>query len=147
MPYADREKQLEYMRRYNKTYQKRRYVLEKEALIKRLGGKCAACGSTTDLEFDHISRGGKRFAITAKLHCKDLYDELEKCQLLCSKCHKKKTAVDLNYAVGIGSTRREKARFYRRKWYQEHKDEYNAKRRDRRKTQNALQKRSTGGGT
>lgn len=90
MPFKDREKQLEYLRKYNKKYQKERYIREKNELIKKLGGKCSVCGSTEGLEFDHIEREGKKFAITAKLHSKELDEELSKCQLLCYICHKKK---------------------------------------------------------
>ena len=90
MPYKDREKQLEYLRKYNKSYQKKRYACEKDELIKKLGGRCSVCGSDENLEFDHIVREGKKFAITAKLHSKDLEAELMKCQLLCHDCHKKK---------------------------------------------------------
>lgn len=90
MPYKDRERQLAYLRKYNKKYQKERYEREKKSLIEMLGGKCSVCGSTENLEFDHIERDGKKFAITRKLHDKSLLEELSKCQLLCNKCHKDK---------------------------------------------------------
>ena len=62
-----------------------------------LGGKCAECGSEESLEFDHIADdrdSTKRRAISnmlreAKWH--DILTELEKCQLLCKKCHITKT--------------------------------------------------------
>ena len=149
MPYKDREKQLEYLNKYNKSYQKTRYQNKKAEFILYLGGKCASCGSTENLQFDHIEPSSKSFSIMSKwkLPLEEIKSELDKCQLLCSKCHLQKTAKDLTWEENIGTTRAEKRRFYRRRWYDRHKAEYNAKRRDRRKTQNALQKRSTGGGT
>lgn len=69
-------------------------VRRAEALIK-LGGKCVKCGTTENLEFDHIDPKTKSFEIGAwGSHSKaDLEIELAKCQLLCKSCHIEKTAV------------------------------------------------------
>jgi len=58
-----------------------------------LGGKCAWCGSTTDLEFDHIDSATKSFEIGRNLNRRweVLVHELDKCQLLCHDCHRQKT--------------------------------------------------------
>ena len=90
MPYKDRAKQLEYLRKYNKTYQSNRYEAAKMEYIKYLGGKCVKCGSESNLEFDHIDPSTKDFSIMRLWHCKNVYAELDKCQLLCNKCHKEK---------------------------------------------------------
>lgn len=61
--------------------------------INKLGGKCNVCGSTEQLEFDHIDPTTKISTI-AKIWTasKEVFEEeLNKCQLLCKKCHKEKT--------------------------------------------------------
>ena len=62
--------------------------------IEYLGGKCVVCGTTHNLQFDHIKREGKKYNITEKLTIKfdNLKEELDKCQLLCVPCHLEKTA-------------------------------------------------------
>lgn len=147
MAYKDRSKQLEYLREYNKKYQKERYLREKGELIKKLGGKCVMCGSTKELEFDHKNRSEKSFAITSKLHSKALDSELRKCQLLCHSCHLKKTYEDLGWNNYSDIPKEERGKYRSRVFYQKNRDRVNKERRDRRKTQNALQKRSTGGST
>ena len=69
-------------------YQKRVICLE------YLGGKCVKCGTTHNLQFDHIKREGKKYEITRRLTLKfdNLKEELDKCQLLCVPCHLDKTA-------------------------------------------------------
>jgi hypothetical protein len=54
-----------------------------------LGGKCARCGTTENLEFDHIDPSTKVFAISAELSraWAALVQEASKCQLLCKPCH------------------------------------------------------------
>ena len=70
-----------------------------------MGGRCAMCGSIEKLEFDHVNRENKSFDISQKLNiCLDkILLELEKCQLLCRKCHIEKTRKDLNWGVGHGT--------------------------------------------
>ncbi len=59
-----------------------------------LGGVCVRCGTTDDLEFDHIDPATKSFAIGVSIHRRwsDLVAEVAKCQLLCGPCHRAKTA-------------------------------------------------------
>ena len=60
--------------------------------IERLGGKCVECGATERLQFDHIDPLEKSFNISNNLYRgKKLDEELDKCQLLCFKCHLEKT--------------------------------------------------------
>lgn len=81
---------LEYHAKYNLD----RYYRLKAERILRLGGKCTWCGSIQNLEFDHIDPKTKEmehgtdwaYALT------DVEFELEKCQLLCYTCHRKKSA-------------------------------------------------------
>ena len=52
------------------------------------------CGTTHNLQFDHIKREGKKYEISTKLTNKwdNIKEELDKCQLLCAPCHLEKTA-------------------------------------------------------
>lgn len=69
------------------------YQKRKARAIALLGGICVACGSTEDLEFDHVDPPAKSFTITNNLAraWKLVLEELKKCQLLCSQCHDDKT--------------------------------------------------------
>jgi len=75
------------------TYQQEFRKNRRHHLIERLGGKCVECGTTKRLQFDHIDPLKKSFDIshrfTANLDI--LYPEIDKCQLLCPKCHIEKT--------------------------------------------------------
>ena len=62
-------------------------------LYKLLGGKCSSCGSRKNLEFDHLDPNLKEFRISSRIDApeEELIKEVEKCVLLCHKCHVKKT--------------------------------------------------------
>ena len=84
---------------YLRIYMNKRYSEKREWAINLLGGKCCKCGSTENLEFDHINPEDKKDVI-ANLLVKSkerLLDELKKCQLLCTNCHYEKTLKDLNH--------------------------------------------------
>ena len=85
-------------RNYHREYSKNYYHLRKCKLITKLGGRCKVCGSTENLEFDHISAEHKDFSIGKLLnHSKQVVDEeLMKCQLLCHNCHLQKSKNDLS---------------------------------------------------
>lgn len=87
-------------------YDRQRYQAWKARLIELLGGKCSECGSTEDLQFDHVSRELKKFAIMARWNRSDaeLQEELNKCQLLCEIHHKEKTASEIRNPHGGGLT-------------------------------------------
>lgn len=76
-------------RKYMTAYYKKR----RANLIQQLGGRCAICGSTENLEFDHIESKDKEFSISEHIcHDKEkLNEEIRKCQLLCHACHVKKS--------------------------------------------------------
>jgi hypothetical protein len=76
--------------------QRERKEKHKKYLIEMLGGKCAGCGTTTNLQFDHIDRNSKLFCITHQLASKleKLIEEANKCQLLCDSCHRIKTSIN-----------------------------------------------------
>jgi 5-methylcytosine-specific restriction endonuclease McrA len=75
---------------------KERKHARRARLIEMLGGCCVRCGSTDDLEFDHIDPKTKRFTIGGNLSrpWADLVEEARRCQLLCQKCHRAKCAED-----------------------------------------------------
>lgn len=81
------------MRRYMASYRRS----QRQLAIRRLGGKCAQCGSTKDLQFDHRDPATKMDTIAnlSELRSWRFEIELLKCQLLCIECHKKKTLTDL----------------------------------------------------
>lgn len=83
-------------REYHRNYSIDYYHRKKNELIQLLGGQCLKCGSVYNLEFDHIDPTTKLFPISNLLsHAWDVVlVEVKKCQLLCSDCHKKKTAID-----------------------------------------------------
>jgi 5-methylcytosine-specific restriction endonuclease McrA len=97
----NKEKRVEYNKKYKELNrekireQRRGYRDEKKSYcIEYLGGKCVKCGTTHNLQFDHIKREGKKYEITRKLTYKfdNIKEELDKCQLLCAPCHLEKTA-------------------------------------------------------
>ena len=78
-------------------WSKQNYNENRQYLIDKMGGQCVSCGTTDNLEFDHINPLDKSLNITNKLTLKNAYqleevlEELNKCQLLCEQCHKNKT--------------------------------------------------------
>ena len=57
---------------------------------------CADCGETDPvvLEFDHI--GAKTFNVGKGLHDRNwqsVLDEIEKCEVVCANCHRRRTAI------------------------------------------------------
>jgi hypothetical protein len=83
-------------------YMKARYKRKREEALQYLGGVCIKCGSSENLQFDHIDRDTKECTIAdCLLWAKDrLIKELDKCQLLCAKCHQSKTLIDLGRTDG-----------------------------------------------
>jgi 5-methylcytosine-specific restriction endonuclease McrA len=81
----------DYIARYNLA----RYNKRKAEAIEILGGACVICGSTDNLQFDHLNPGTKEFSL-GKLwstNQENFLLELSKCQLLCFTCHIAKTIV------------------------------------------------------
>ena len=76
-----------------RVYQNERRARLRAELIATLGGHCARCDATADLQFDHIDPTTKRFAIASGLDKPraELLAEVAKCQLLCGSHHLEKT--------------------------------------------------------
>jgi hypothetical protein len=96
----DRERYNEYQREY----QLARYHQRKQDAIAFLGGKCAQCDTTEQLEIDHIDRTTKSFPVGKMWSIKEeqFYAELKKCQLLCKPHHIEKTRAELSVPHGGG---------------------------------------------
>ena len=87
-------------RDYHREYAKRWYHERRAQYVEMLGGKCAECGATEELQFDHKDRKTKKFAI-GKLFTKAqevVLEELKKCQLLCQPCHIEKSRPEISAA-------------------------------------------------
>jgi L-lysine 2,3-aminomutase len=104
MPYADPEKQKEYMRKYaakyNKANDKRRKLLAKKLQKERRLAfatyketlQCERCGENHPATLDFHHKGNKDFNVSEmvpRLTHKVLLDEISKCSVLCANCHRK----------------------------------------------------------
>ena len=71
----------------------KRYHRRKQEAIAFLGGVCVVCGTTEDLEFDHIDPAEVAFRVPMNMsrRWETLLPELKKCQLLCHEHHADKT--------------------------------------------------------
>ena len=93
MPTSDREQYNAYMR----VYMLRRYHERIAEAQRRLGGSCADCGATDDLQVDHRDWRDKTLDIARlwSVARPRFKAELEKCQLLCGPCHIAKSKRDV----------------------------------------------------
>jgi hypothetical protein len=98
MPYKNPAKRLEYAREW--------YAARRVKGIEYLGGKCAQCTATEDLELDHIDPALKFTHRIWSYSWPRIEAELAKCQLLCVPCHYKKTIAFISTAGGTWSTRK-----------------------------------------
>jgi hypothetical protein len=83
----------EIKRRDRTGYLTERRAKRRQLLKDHIGGKCVACGSLEDLQFNHKNPAEKQFTISEIIH-KNLdfvLKEVEKCELLCKECHKEET--------------------------------------------------------
>lgn len=79
-----------------------RYYAQRKLFISMLGDKCSKCGTTIDLEIDHIDPTKKSFAVGrlwAEKKLPEALEELKKCQLLCHLHHQEKSREDLRQAA------------------------------------------------
>jgi hypothetical protein len=75
----------EQFREYQRNRSRERLALARE----RLGGACARCGTTENLEFDHVDPAAKVREVSASvcLSLEKFLLEVDRCQLLCHACH------------------------------------------------------------
>lgn len=84
----------EHYNSYMAKYMTERYHRRRNDFIEKRGGCCEKCGSTDQLEIDHVDPAQKGFDIGKALSGwaeSRIQEELSKCQVLCSDCHKKKS--------------------------------------------------------
>lgn len=68
---------------------------------------CVDCGETDPfvLEFDHVDRKSKIEAVSTLVSrhfsWKMILSEIEKCEIRCANCHKRKTAKQMGYYKGL----------------------------------------------
>jgi hypothetical protein len=91
-----RKKDLEYYHNNKEVLVSKQISRRKELLEEakeKLGGECVWCGSRENLEFDHIDDAKKKYNVSNAVRNtrETFWSEVEKCQLLCSCCHSKKT--------------------------------------------------------
>lgn len=78
-------------------YMKTQYKTRRNKFITQLGGVCVKCGTADNLQFDHIDPSLKEYDISLIMISAPLdriSKELEKCQLLCKRCHLAKSVID-----------------------------------------------------
>lgn len=96
MPYADKDRQREYQRQ-------RIAAIRTEWIT--LNGPCVDCGSNSNLEVDHADPSKKKYQPATLWSMSKTnpvrIDELAKCVVRCSKCHKAKTKNDRVVKHGI----------------------------------------------
>jgi hypothetical protein len=71
---------------------------------------CVTCGETDPLvlEFDHIDQINKIDSISRMINdcrsLKEILAEIDKCQVLCANCHRRRTHMQLGYWKYLKST-------------------------------------------
>lgn len=90
---------------YMRAYMAERYAARRQMALDFLGGACAVCGSSNDLELDHKDRSTKTIDIAKLILAKDekLFAELVKCQVLCASHHDTKTSLERSVPHGGGA--------------------------------------------
>lgn len=99
-----RKMSVEQYNEYMRVYMLDRYHERRAEAVRRLGGRCAVCGVTEDLEIDHIDPALKSFNISSlwSVSKKRFEAELEKCQALCKVHHIEKTRREQSVDHGGG---------------------------------------------
>jgi hypothetical protein len=87
-------------------YQKNFYRKRITQAMEYLGSACVECDIKENLEFDHIDPATKHFNVTNgyKKAKEVFWNEVKKCQLLCSVHHKEKTTKENSVNHGEGLT-------------------------------------------
>lgn len=102
--YANGKKCRSCYNEYMRDYMSRRYHERRKQAIQALGGKCIDCGTTENLELDHIERSTKLINVSSFTWSDKVYwaEVLDKCTLRCQSCHRKKSAWERSVVHGGG---------------------------------------------
>lgn len=84
------------------------YAKRRSEFLSYLGEECVVCQATEDLNIDHIDHTLKSFSISDNWHLdwEILKEELDKCQLLCKRCHLDKTLAEGSLSKGPSNQKR-----------------------------------------
>jgi len=85
MPYKDKDRQKQYQREWMRA-RRAEFFVDKE---------CKKCKSKDDLEIHHRNPAKKVSHVVWSWSSDRRYEELRKCDVLCCKCHKERTAEQL----------------------------------------------------
>jgi len=99
--FKDPEKQKEYNRKHSLL----RYYRRREEAFCKLGGVCAECGSSHDLQIDHVDKSKKTLDVGSMwgVNATDFWKGILKCQLLCRGCHGDKTIRERGFKKAKGN--------------------------------------------
>jgi hypothetical protein len=81
---------------YVKDKEKKSYKNLRENAIQELGGKCVKCGTSDNLEFNHIDPLNKKMEASGKTNFRQ--GEYKKCELMCKSCHRKWSNIEASFA-------------------------------------------------
>lgn len=113
-------------RERHRVYNLRRYHERRAEAIVYLGGKCVRCESTEELHMDHIDPAQKTYDMGKGLNIslKAYWDEVEKCQLLCARCHRLKHQPPHGTISRYRDCRCDACKKAKRDWQREYMREY-----------------------
>jgi len=85
-------------------YMLKRYHERRAYGLKILGSSCIKCRRRKNLEFDHINPEEKEFNISKmwSVSWDRFINELNKCQILCEKCHTEKSILENGKKIAKG---------------------------------------------
>lgn len=93
-------------REHMRVYMHNRYHERRNEAIQILGGVCAACGTSENLEIDHVDRALKTMNVNrmAWVRRERFLEELKNCQLLCKEDHIEKSRAEMSVPHGGGAS-------------------------------------------
>ncbi len=116
----DAENYIENKGRFAKWSKDRRLRVRTQVFEWLLEHPCIECGEDDIivLEFDHRTQTTKRFDVMSATHghsWKTILEEIQKCDVLCANCHKRRTAKMMNWTtrLEIAAVQKEKQRVER----------------------------------
>ncbi len=120
---AQYEKHPEKFAKWSKS---RRIEVRQKVFEYLLSHPCIECGERNIivLEFDHRTQTTKRFDVMSATHghsWKTIKTEIDKCDVVCANCHKKRTAKMMNWTARLAIAEVQKEQWRQEKLMQEKK--------------------------